>query len=53
MHVLNGDGFNIPAVAEPQDMCANVPEDVNGIFLEYHLYALVTQSAKGQLAAVD
>jgi hypothetical protein len=53
LHVLNGDGFNIPAVSEPQDMCANVPEDVNGIFLEYHLYALVTQSAKGQLAAVD
>ncbi len=53
LHVLNGDGFNIPAVSEPQQQCAPVPEDVNGIFLEYHEYALVTQSAKGQLAAVD
>jgi hypothetical protein len=53
LHVLNGDGFNIPAVSEPQEQCAPVPENVNGVYLEYHLYALVTQSAKGQLAAVD
>ena len=54
LHVIDGTTGNpMPAVAVPEALCAPVPEDIVGVLLPYHLYALVTQSAKGQLAAVD
>lgn len=37
----------------PQDECAPVPPDVDGSSLENQLFALVTQSSRGELAVVD
>jgi len=39
--------------AVPQNECAQVPPNVTGSTLPNHLYALVTQTTRGQLAAVD
>ncbi len=47
--------LQIPIKAEPQPQakCAPVPAGVDGSSLAYHLYALVTQTARGEVAAVD
>jgi hypothetical protein len=44
---------SIKAEPQPQARCAPVPVGVDGTLLEYHLYAMVTQSARGEVAVVD
>ncbi len=47
--------LHVPIKAEPQPQaqCAPVPAGVDGSTLDYHLYALVTQTARGEVAVVD
>ena len=40
-------------VGRPQDECQPVPADLNGFGFEKQLFALVTQSTRGELAVVD
>ncbi len=48
----NGNARPFPTpVAQAQ--CAPVPLNVNGALLEFHLYAVVTQTTPGELAVVD
>src|SRR5258708_27889099 len=35
------------------DKCPPVPANVNGAFFQYHYYAVVTQTTRGELAGVD
>jgi hypothetical protein len=51
--VQNGQLVSIRAEPQPQAQCAPVPVGVDGSTLEYHLYAMVTQSARGEVAVVD
>jgi hypothetical protein len=54
MHVNDGAGNNIiPPVPEPQALCPPVPVNLIGNDLPYHLFALVTQTVRGQVAVVD
>jgi hypothetical protein len=43
----------IPAIPEVQAACAPVPPNVTGSTLPNHLFALVTQTTRGELAVVD
>jgi hypothetical protein len=43
----------IAPVPAPQAQCAPVPTGVDGTWLPYHLYALVTQTTRGEIAVVD
>jgi hypothetical protein len=43
----------IPAEPVAQDNCAPVPVGVDSSTLPYHLYALVTQTSRGEVALVD
>ena len=43
----------IPPIPQPQAQCAQVPVGVNGSQLPYHLFALVTQVTRGEVAVVD
>jgi hypothetical protein len=43
----------IPPVPVPQSYCAQVPVNVVGSSLPYHLFALVTQTTRGEVAVVD
>jgi hypothetical protein len=49
------NGFTTPLspVPLPQAACAPVPPNTDGSQLPNHLYALVTQTARGELAVVD
>jgi hypothetical protein len=49
---LRLSGPDAPA-PQPPEACAPVPPDVNGINLENQLFALVTQTARGEVAVVD
>ncbi|MFO0680021.1 MAG: hypothetical protein U0169_26100 [Polyangiaceae bacterium] len=59
MHVYEGDpnvpdsATPIPPEPAPQAACAPVPASKDGTFLPYHLFALVTQATRGELAVVD
>ena len=54
MNTLTGeDGGGIPAVPLPQAACAPVPAGVAGAILPNHLFALVTQTLRGEVAVVD
>jgi hypothetical protein len=46
-------GVLIKPVPQPQSRCAPVPAGVDGTFLPYHLFALVTQQSRGEVAVVD
>ncbi|HEY3815660.1 MAG TPA: hypothetical protein VGL81_00735 [Polyangiaceae bacterium] len=54
MQVLddNGDALLEP-VPSPEEDCAPVPLNVDGGALPFHLFAAVTQVARGELAVVD
>jgi hypothetical protein len=43
----------IPPIPVEQQLCAPVPFDYTGQILPYHLFALVTQTARGEVAVVD
>ncbi len=43
----------IPPVPSPQTACAPVPINVDGSLLPFHLFALVTQTTRGEVAVVD
>jgi hypothetical protein len=43
----------IPPIPQPQAQCAQVPAGINGSELPYHLFALVTQETRGEVAVVD
>jgi hypothetical protein len=45
--------ISIKAEPQPQAQCAPVPVGIDGNTLDYHLYAMVTQSARGEVAVVD
>ena len=45
-----GDGAPAP---QPQEACGPVPSNVNGGNLENQLFALVTQTSRGEVAVVD
>ncbi len=51
----NNPGFEIAIPPEPdvQAKCAPVPVNVDGTTLPYHLFALVTQTTRGEIAVVD
>ncbi|MFO0742137.1 MAG: hypothetical protein U0270_40065 [Labilithrix sp.] len=49
---LKLSGPNAPT-PQPAAACAPVPSDVNGINLDNQLFALVTQSSRGEVAVVD
>ncbi len=54
MQVLNlTDGTLIKPTPQPQSRCAPVPAGVDGTYLPYHLFALVTQLGRGEVAVVD
>ncbi len=54
MQVLNpADGTLIKPTPQPQSRCAPVPAGVDGTYLPYHLFALVTQLGRGEVAVVD
>jgi hypothetical protein len=54
MQVLNSNIEPIiPPIPQPQAQCAQVPVNVNGSQLPYHLFALVTQVTRGEVAVVD
>jgi hypothetical protein len=48
----NGNAI-VPPIPQPQAQCAPVPPNVDGNTLQYHLYALVTQTGRGEVAVVD
>jgi hypothetical protein len=48
----NGNSLGYP-VPSPEEDCAPVPLNVDGGGLPYHLFAAVTQVARGELAIVD
>jgi hypothetical protein len=54
---VNDDNGNQLPVTDitglPQDNCQPVPVNVNGAALSKHLYAVVTQTTRGELAVVD
>lgn len=51
---LDGSGYQqIPAIPQPESACAQVPVGVVGASLPYHLFALVTQETRGEVAVVD
>jgi len=43
----------IPPIPAPPGNCAPVPADTDGTFFSFHLYALVTQLTRGEVAVVD
>ncbi len=51
----NNPGFEIAIPPQPdvQARCAPVPVHVDGSTLPYHLFALVTQTTRGEIAVVD
>ena len=54
MRVLKDDGTTlVPPVPLAQGECAANPPSVSGGFLPNHLFALVTQTARGEVAVVD
>jgi hypothetical protein len=54
MQVNDNAGNSLPApIPAPEDQCAPVPANVTGSTLPFHLYATVTQVARGELAVVD
>jgi hypothetical protein len=53
MRVLDDTGRPIEPVPTVQTQCAPVPADTDGSLLPYHLFALVTQSLRGEIAIVD
>ncbi len=54
MQVLDSQtGALIKPVPQPQSRCAPVPAGVDGTFLPFHLFALVTQLGRGEVAVVD
>jgi hypothetical protein len=54
MQVLAGeDGGGIPPLPLPQAACTPVPLGLAGTVLANHLYALVTQTKRGEVAVVD
>jgi hypothetical protein len=53
LHVNDANGNPIVPEPEPADMCPPLPPGWVGAPLPYHYYALVTQTARGELAAVD
>ncbi len=54
MQTLNGvDGGGVPPVPLPQTACTPVPTGVSGALLPNHLFALVTQVKRGEVAVVD
>jgi hypothetical protein len=54
MQVLSGeDGGGVPVVPLPQAACTPVPSGITGSLLPNHLFALVTQQKRGEVAVVD
>jgi hypothetical protein len=51
--LIQEDGGGIPAVPLPQAACTPVPSGVSGTLLPNHLFALVTQVKRGEVAVVD
>ncbi len=53
MRVLGDDGFPTPPTPALEQNCAPVAAGQTGALLPYHLFAVVTQSLRGELAVVD
>jgi hypothetical protein len=54
MHLIDPNGVVLPQpVVAPRSMCVPVAAGVTGAALPYHLFAVVTQTARGELAVVD
>lgn len=54
MHVKDEtSGVDVAPTPVPLETCAPTPPNTDGTTLPYHLYALVTQSLRGELAVVD
>jgi len=53
LHVNDANGNPIVPEPEPAAMCPPLPPGWVGAPLPYHYYALVTQTVRGELAAVD
>ena len=54
IHTLsNEDGGGVPPVPLEQAACTPVPTGVTGALLPNHLFALVTQTKRGEVAVVD
>lgn len=53
MRVLDDTGRPIQPVPTVQTQCAPVPSGIDGATLPFHLYALVSQSLRGEIAVVD
>jgi hypothetical protein len=51
--LANEDGGGVPPVPLPQAACTPVPAGITGTQLQNHLYALVTQVKRGEVAVVD
>ena len=51
--LFSEDGGGVPAVPLPQAACTPVPSGVSGALLPNHLFALVTQVKRGEVAVVD
>ena len=50
---LNVNTLIVPAKPVVQSKCAPVAADTDGSVLPYHLFALVTQTTRGEIAVVD
>ena len=54
LHLIDPNGNVLPApIVAPRSMCVPVAAGVVGAALPYHLFAVLTQTARGELAAVD
>lgn len=53
LKLFGDDGTAIVPEGLPQENCAPVPSDVNGGGLQNQLFALVTQTTRGEVAVVD
>jgi hypothetical protein len=53
LHVRDSAGNPVTPTAAKQASCAPVAPDQDGTYLAYHLFALVTQTTRGEIAIVD
>lgn len=53
MQVYGDDNLPVPARPVPLDTCSPVAPNTDGTTNPYHLYAIVTQSVRGEVAVVD
>jgi hypothetical protein len=53
LHVNDANGNPIPPTTAQAAQCPPVPPNVNGVPFEFHYFALVTQTTRGELGVVD